>query len=150
MPATSEFQIFVAIGACATRIRLKKNCLIAIAMIHCDNRAAAAIAMGIFATGVAVSGLLIATHDRLFSGDIHLQPMCLCKSALICDFSLAGSTQGNGKDGGSHSVRLTIASLCACHFYSSAMAAARRRRATLARSVAGTSARRRCPCTRRF
>ena len=43
-------------------------------MIHCDNRAAAAIAMGISATGVAVSGLLIATHDRLFSGDIHVQP----------------------------------------------------------------------------
>src|SRR5262245_22625545 len=48
--------------------------LVAIAMIHSDNRAAAAIAMGIFATGVAVSGLLIASHDRPFSGDIHVQP----------------------------------------------------------------------------
>src|SRR5262249_19686416 len=35
--------------------------LVAIAMIHSDNRAAAAIAMGIFATGVTVSGILIAS-----------------------------------------------------------------------------------------
>jgi len=48
--------------------------LVAIAMIHSDNRAAAAIAMGIFATGVAVSGILIASHDRPFSGDIHIPP----------------------------------------------------------------------------
>jgi len=48
--------------------------LVAIAMIHCENRVAAAIAMGIFATGVAVSGLLIASHDRPFSGDIHIPP----------------------------------------------------------------------------
>ena len=48
--------------------------LVAIAMIHSDNRAAAAIAMGIFATGVAVSGLLIASHDRPFSGEIRVQP----------------------------------------------------------------------------
>jgi len=48
--------------------------LVAIAMVHSDNRAAAVIAMGIFATGVAVSGVLIATHDRPFSGDIHVQP----------------------------------------------------------------------------
>jgi hypothetical protein len=51
-------------------------------MIHCDNRAAAAIAMGISATGVAVSGLLIATHDRLFSGDIHVQPDVLMQVRL--------------------------------------------------------------------
>jgi len=48
--------------------------LVAIAMIQSDNRAAAAIAMGIFATGVAVSGLLIASHDRPFSGEIRVQP----------------------------------------------------------------------------
>ena len=48
--------------------------LVAIAMIQSDNRAAAAIAIGIFATGVAVSGLLIASHDRPFSGDIHVKP----------------------------------------------------------------------------
>jgi hypothetical protein len=48
--------------------------LIAIAMVHCDNRAAAAIAMGIFATGVAVSVLLIISHDRPFSGEISVKP----------------------------------------------------------------------------
>jgi hypothetical protein len=48
--------------------------LVAIAMVQSDNRAAAAIAMAIFATGVAVSGLLIASHDRPFSGEIRVQP----------------------------------------------------------------------------
>ena len=48
--------------------------LIAIAMVHSDNRLAAAIAMGIFATGVAVSVLLIASHDRPFSGEISVKP----------------------------------------------------------------------------
>lgn len=48
--------------------------LIAIAMVHCDDRAAAAIAMGIFATGVAVAVLLIASHDRPFSGEIRVKP----------------------------------------------------------------------------
>ena len=48
--------------------------LIAIAMVHCDNRAAAAIAMGIFSTGVAVSVLLIVSHDRPFSGEISVKP----------------------------------------------------------------------------
>jgi hypothetical protein len=48
--------------------------LVTIALIHSDNRAAAAIAMGSFATGVAVSGLLIASHDRPFSGEIRVQP----------------------------------------------------------------------------
>jgi hypothetical protein len=51
--------------------------LVAIAMVHSDNRAAAAIAMAIFATGVAVSGLLIASHDRPFSGEIRVQPDAL-------------------------------------------------------------------------
>ena len=48
--------------------------LIAIAMVHCDNWGAAATAMGIFATGVAVSILLIASHDRPFSGEISVKP----------------------------------------------------------------------------
>ena len=47
--------------------------LIAIAMVHSDNRGAAALAMGIFATGVAVSILLIASHDRPFSGEISVK-----------------------------------------------------------------------------
>jgi hypothetical protein len=48
--------------------------LVAIAIVHCDNRAGAAIAMGIFSAGVAVSVLLIASHDRPFSGEISVKP----------------------------------------------------------------------------
>jgi hypothetical protein len=58
-----------------TALLLQSICtLIAIAMVHSDNRGAAAAAMGIFATGVAVSILLIASHDRPFSGAISVKP----------------------------------------------------------------------------
>lgn len=48
--------------------------LFAIAMIHCDNRAGAALAMGVFAMGVAVSALLIAAYARPFTGEISVPP----------------------------------------------------------------------------
>lgn len=48
--------------------------LIAIATIHCGNRLASGIAMGLFATGVAVSVLLVAAHDRPFTGQISIGP----------------------------------------------------------------------------
>jgi len=48
--------------------------LVAVAMVHSDNRAAAAIAMAIFASGVAVCALLIASHDRPFTGEISVKP----------------------------------------------------------------------------
>jgi hypothetical protein len=48
--------------------------LFAIAMIHCDNRIASAITVGLFATGVAASVLLIAAHDRPFTGEISVGP----------------------------------------------------------------------------
>jgi hypothetical protein len=48
--------------------------LLAIAMVHSDNRLASAITMGIFATGVAASVLLIASHDRPFMGEISVGP----------------------------------------------------------------------------
>ena len=48
--------------------------LVAIGMMHSDNRRTAAIAMGIFATGVAVSVLLIASHNRPFTGEISVGP----------------------------------------------------------------------------
>jgi hypothetical protein len=48
--------------------------LLAIAAVHSDNRLAAAIAMGVFATGVAASVLLIAAHDRPFMGAISVGP----------------------------------------------------------------------------
>src|SRR5438034_2069069 len=41
--------------------------MVAIAMVHSDNRLASIIAMGIFATGVAASMLLILAHDRPFT-----------------------------------------------------------------------------------
>jgi Protein of unknown function (DUF4239) len=48
--------------------------LLAIAMVHSDNRLASAIAMGLFATGVAASALLIAAYDRPFVGEISVGP----------------------------------------------------------------------------
>lgn len=48
--------------------------LVVIAMIHCDNRITSAFAMGLFATGVAASVLLIAAHDQPFVGEISVKP----------------------------------------------------------------------------
>ena len=48
--------------------------LVAIAMVHSDNRLASIIAMGIFATGIAASILLILAHDRPFTGEIAIKP----------------------------------------------------------------------------
>jgi hypothetical protein len=48
--------------------------LLAMGMVHSDNRLAAAITMGIFATGVATSVLLIAAHDRPFTGELSVGP----------------------------------------------------------------------------
>lgn len=48
--------------------------LLAIAMVHSDNRTTAAIAMAIFATGVAVSVVLIASYNRPFTGAIAVRP----------------------------------------------------------------------------
>src|SRR5258708_24082205 len=43
-------------------------------MVHSDNRMTATIAMGVFATGVAASVLLIAAHDRPFMGELSVGP----------------------------------------------------------------------------
>jgi hypothetical protein len=51
--------------------------LLAIAMVHSDNRKAAAISMGVFALGVAVSVVLIASHSGPFSGEISVSPKLL-------------------------------------------------------------------------
>ena len=47
---------------------------VAIIMVHIDNRLTAKVALGIFATGVAVSILLIPSHDRPFTGQISVSP----------------------------------------------------------------------------
>jgi Protein of unknown function (DUF4239) len=48
--------------------------LIAIAMVHSDNRLASAIMLAVFATGVASSVVLINVHDRPFLGQISVGP----------------------------------------------------------------------------
>ncbi len=48
--------------------------LLVIGLVHCDNRLAGSISMGLFATGVAASVLLIAAHDRPFTGQISVSP----------------------------------------------------------------------------
>jgi hypothetical protein len=51
--------------------------LLAIAVVHSDNRLASAISLGIFATGVAASILLILAHDEPFLGQnsVGAQPL---------------------------------------------------------------------------
>jgi hypothetical protein len=48
--------------------------LLAIAIVHAEDRGAAAIALGLFASGVAASVLLIAAHDRPFIGQLAVTP----------------------------------------------------------------------------
>ncbi len=51
--------------------------LIAIAMVHSDNRLACAMALTLFATGIALSVLLIAAYSRPFTGEISVGPELL-------------------------------------------------------------------------
>jgi multisubunit Na+/H+ antiporter MnhC subunit len=61
-----------------TAILLQGLCtLIAIAMVHSDNRLTCAIAVALFATGIALSSLLIAGYDAPFSGEISFKPELL-------------------------------------------------------------------------
>jgi hypothetical protein len=61
-----------------SRLFMQAVCaLVAIAMVHSDNRLAAIIALFIFATGVAASMLLILAHDRPFTGEISIRPDAL-------------------------------------------------------------------------
>lgn len=48
--------------------------LIAIAFVHCDNRIAAALAMGLFAAAVGASLLLVAAQQNPFSGQFAIRP----------------------------------------------------------------------------
>jgi hypothetical protein len=48
--------------------------LIAIAMVHAEDRGASLITLGLFATGIAASVLLIAAHDRPFVGQLSIAP----------------------------------------------------------------------------
>jgi hypothetical protein len=51
--------------------------LIAIAMVHSDNRLTCAIALALFSTGVALSVLLIAAYNEPFMGQISVGPELL-------------------------------------------------------------------------
>ena len=51
--------------------------LIAIAVVHSDNRFACAMAVTLFATGIAVLSLLIAAYSRPFTGEISVRPELL-------------------------------------------------------------------------
>jgi hypothetical protein len=51
--------------------------LVAIAMVHADNRRACAITVTLFATGAALSMLLIAAYSRPFTGEISVTPELL-------------------------------------------------------------------------
>jgi hypothetical protein len=51
--------------------------LIAIAMVHSDNRTTAAVALGLFSTAIAVCIRLITAHDRPFIGQNAVQPTVL-------------------------------------------------------------------------
>jgi hypothetical protein len=51
--------------------------LIAIAMVHSDNRLTCAITLTLFATGIALSVLLIAAYGRPFTGEISVGPELL-------------------------------------------------------------------------
>jgi hypothetical protein len=55
-------------------ISLAVLALFAIAFVHSANRTTAAIAMGIFATAVAVVIVMLAAEDRPFSGQLGLDP----------------------------------------------------------------------------
>ena len=48
--------------------------LIAIAMVHSDNRLSSAITLAMFATGVAASAFLIVAYDRPFVGQLAVSP----------------------------------------------------------------------------
>jgi hypothetical protein len=51
--------------------------LIAIAFVHCGNRLTNALALGIFASAVAASLMLIAAQERPFGGQFAVQPDAL-------------------------------------------------------------------------
>jgi len=51
--------------------------LVAIAMVHSDNRPSATLATGLFATAAAVCIVLLAAHDRPFTGQLAVRPDAL-------------------------------------------------------------------------
>ena len=65
--------------------------LIAIAMVHSDNRLTCGIALTLFATGIALSLLLIATYSRPFTGEISVGPELL--KQVIASEAMVGTSR---------------------------------------------------------
>jgi len=62
--------------------------LVAIAMVHSDNRLTCAIALTLFATGIALSLLLIAAYSRPFTGESSVGPKLL-KQVITSESAIA-------------------------------------------------------------
>src|SRR5262249_47420928 len=61
-----------------TAILLMGLCaLIAIAIVHSDDRVTCAIAVALFGTGFGLSSLLIAAYSRPFTGEVSVKPELL-------------------------------------------------------------------------
>ena len=72
------------------RILLQGLCtLVAIAMVHSDNRLAGAITSTLFATGIALSVLLIAAYSRPFTGEYSVRPELL-KQVIASEVPFGG------------------------------------------------------------
>jgi hypothetical protein len=63
--------------------------LVAIAAVHSDNRFARALTLTLFATGIALSVLLIAAYGRPFSGEISIGPELL-KQVIASEVPFGG------------------------------------------------------------
>jgi uncharacterized MnhB-related membrane protein len=48
--------------------------LFAIALVHCGNRLTSAVAIGLFSMALAMTVLLILSHDRPFTGEVAVSP----------------------------------------------------------------------------
>ena len=64
--------------------------LIAISMVHSDNRLTCGMALTIFATGSAASLLLIAAYSRPFTGEISVRPDLL-KQVITSEATVGSS-----------------------------------------------------------
>ena len=81
--STVKWVAILLMGLCA---------LIAIAMVHSDNRLTCAIALTLFATGIAMSVLMIATYTRPFTGDISVGPDLL-QQVITSEPAIGASVQ---------------------------------------------------------
>ena len=65
--------------------------LVAIAMVHSDNRRACAMTLMHFATGIALSVLLIAAYSRPFTGENSVGPELL--KQVITNQAISGTNR---------------------------------------------------------